>query len=70
MKKKRVYRERALSTKPRPLVGTKTWILRTERDMRDREFSDAIDPFVRALVANERERRAAEESPPATIPYA
>lgn len=38
--------------------------------MRDREFSDAIDPFVRALVANERERRAAEESPPATIPYA
>lgn len=62
MRKKRVYRERALSTKPRPLVGTKTWILRKERDMRDQEFSDAIDPFIRALAANEREKYKAKDT--------
>jgi hypothetical protein len=54
--KKRVYRKRALSTKPRPLVGTKTWIKQKELDMRDQECSDAIDQFMRALAANKREK--------------
>lgn len=51
------FSARQVKAKPRPLVGTKTFIKQTERDMRDQEWSDGFGgTIVRALVDNERQR--------------
>ncbi len=42
-----------MKVKPRPLVGTKTFIKRMQRDMRDQEWSDEVGrPIVAALREN------------------
>lgn len=43
--------------KPRPLVGTKTFIKQMERDCRDQEFSDGIQDLVYALAGKTRPDR-------------
>ncbi len=41
---------------PRPLVGTKTFIKQTQRDMRDQEWSDGVGrPIIEALRDNKNE---------------
>lgn len=48
-----------MKVKPRPLVGTKTFIRQKQRDMRDQEWSDGVGgSIVEALILNERERSA------------
>ena len=48
-----------MKVKPRPLVGTKTFIKKTQRDMRDQEWSDGVGgPIMEALRTNEKERAA------------
>jgi len=52
------FSSRQMKVKPRPLVGTKTFIKQTERDMRDQEWSDNIGgPIINALRDNERAER-------------
>ncbi len=47
-----------MKVKPRPLVGTKTFIRETERKMRNREWSDGVAaPLLNALRENDLRRR-------------
>lgn len=42
-----------MKVKPRPLVGTKTFIKQKQRDMRDQEWSDGVGrPLIEALRDN------------------
>ncbi len=46
-----------MKKRPRPLVGTKTYIRDMERDMRDREWSAQIGrPLMEAFRANSRRK--------------
>lgn len=46
-----------MKVKPRPLVGTQTFIKRTQRDMRDQEWSDGVGaPLIEAFRDNARQR--------------
>lgn len=46
-----------MKVKPRPLVGTKTFIKETQREMRNQEWSDQVGaPIIEALRDNERVR--------------
>lgn len=44
------FSARQTKVRPRPLVGTRTWIKQTERAMRDSEFSGSMGDFMRALT--------------------
>jgi hypothetical protein len=45
-----------MKVKPRPLVGNKTFIKETQREMRNREWSDNVGrPIIEALRDNMRE---------------
>ncbi len=56
-----------MKVKPRPLVGTKTFIRETQRDMRNREWSEGTGGmFVEALLDNEREKILANAQPSKT----
>jgi hypothetical protein len=47
------FSSRQMKVKPRPLVGTKTFIREKQREMRDREWSDAVGkPLIEALRGN------------------
>lgn len=40
-----------MKVKPRPLVGTRSFIKSTERDMRDKEWSNTVGkPLIEALL--------------------
>lgn len=53
-----------MKVRPRPLVGTKTFIRETQRKMRDREWSEGLEGmFVEALLDNEREKICAHTEP-------
>lgn len=45
-----------MKVKPRPLVGTKTFIREKQRAMRDREWREQANPVFDTLIANERAR--------------
>lgn len=45
-----------VKVRPRPLVGTRTWIKQAERAARDQEFSDSMTDLMYALT-----RRAAPD---------
>jgi len=48
-----------MKIKPRPLVGTKTFIREKQRDMRNQEWSEQVGgPIIEALRDNERARKS------------
>ena len=49
-----------VKVRPRPLVGTKTFILKMQRLMRDIEWSDAAAPIITAMIDEDRKRRLAK----------
>lgn len=57
-----------MKKKPRPLVGTKTFIREQEREMRNIEWSDSFGGSVMgALLDNERERARPPQTHPAPL---
>jgi len=47
------FSSRQMKIKPRPLVGTKTFIKEKQREMRDHEWSEAVGkPLIEALRGN------------------
>ncbi len=57
------FSARQVRAKPRPLVGTKTWIRKKERDMRDQEWSDDFAPVFDVLRENYRREAARKGAP-------